>query len=187
MRKINSGSPSLPQCICVIGTSGAGKTTLAHQLSQKLMIPHVELDSLYWEANWVEPPLNIFRDRVNESLVGKHWIVDGNYSKIRDIVWGNADTLVWLDYSFPVVMSRILWRTFYRVLTQQKVCNGNYETWKKALSTDSVILWALQTYHRRRKEYPILFNKPEYSHLNIVRLSSPQAARNWLSNLASSK
>lgn len=177
-------SLSLLQRICVIGTSGAGKTTLARQISRSLMIPHVELDSLYWEANWVEAPLDIFRRRVEESLVGNSWIVDGNYSKVRDIVWGNADTLIWLDYSFPVVMSRLIWRTFYRVVMQQEVCNGNHETWKKALSKDSVILWAFQTYERRRKEYPILFKKPEYSHLNIVRLSSPQAAQDWLSNLA---
>ena len=180
-------SSSLPQRICVIGTSGSGKTTLARQVSQKFMIPHVELDYLYWEANWVEAPLDVFRHRVAESLAGNHWIVDGNYSKVRDIVWGNADTLIWLDYSFPLVMSRIVWRTFFRVVTQQQVCNGNYETWQQALSRDSMILWVLQTYGRRRKEYPILFQKPEYSHLNIVRLSSPQAARDWLSNLALDK
>ena len=171
-----------PQRICVIGTSGSGKTTLARQVSQKLVIPHVELDSLYWEPNWVEVPRDVFRDRVEESLVGNNWVADGNYSKVRDILWGKADTLVWLDYSLPVVMSRILRRTFHRVVTQQQVCNGNYETWTKAFSRDSIILWVLQTYHRRRKEYPILFNKAEYSHLNIVRLSSPQATEDWLSN-----
>ncbi|BAY82343.1 hypothetical protein NIES267_18220 [Calothrix parasitica NIES-267] len=42
---------SFPQRICVIGTSGAGKTTLALQVSQKLNIPHFELDSLFWEPN----------------------------------------------------------------------------------------------------------------------------------------
>lgn len=174
---------SQPQRICVIGTSGAGKTTLARQVAQKLNIPHFELDSLFWEPNWVMVPKDIFRNRVEETLMGNHWIVDGNYSKVRDIVWGNADTLVWLDYSFPLVMSRVLWRTFRRVVTQQQVCNGNYETWRQTFSKDSIILWSLQTYRRRKREYPILINKAEYSHLNIVRLSSPQAAAYWLSTL----
>ncbi|WP_414624344.1 AAA family ATPase [Calothrix sp. CCY 0018] len=174
---------SLPQRICVIGTSGAGKTTLARQIAQKLNIFHFELDSLFWEPNWVTAPADIFRRRVEEALVGNNWIVDGNYSKTRDIVWGKADTLVWLDYSFPLVMSRVLWRTFHRVTTQQQICNGNYETWGKVFSKESIILWSLQTYRRRKKEYPILIKQPEYSHLNIVRLTSPQAAEDWLSNL----
>lgn len=174
---------SQPQRICVIGTSGAGKTTLARQVSQKLNIPHFELDSLYWEPNWVTASRDVFRHRVEESLIGNNWIVDGNHSKTRDIVWGKADTLVWLDYSFPLIMSRVLWRTFNRVVTQQQICNGNYESWKQTFSKESIILWSLQTYRRRKKEYPILIKQPEYSHLNIVRLKSPQAAEDWLSSL----
>ena len=174
---------SLPQRICVIGTSGAGKTTLARQVAQKLNIPHFELDSMFWEPNWVTVPADIFRHRVEKSLMGNNWIVDGNYSKTRDIVWGKANTLVWLDYSFPLVMSRILWRTFHRVITKQQICNGNYETWKKTFSKESIILWSLQTYRKRKKEYPILIKQPEYFHLNIVRLNSPQAAEDWLSTL----
>lgn len=73
--------------------------------------------------------------------------------------------------------------TFHRVVTSQQVCNGNYETWQKVFSKESIILWALQTYRRRKKEYPILIKQPEYSHLNIVRLTSPQAAEDWLSTL----
>jgi len=38
--------------ISVIGTSGSGKTTFANKLAGILRIPHVELDALYWEANW---------------------------------------------------------------------------------------------------------------------------------------
>ncbi|BAY66272.1 hypothetical protein NIES22_63860 [Calothrix brevissima NIES-22] len=36
---------------------------------------------------------------------------------VRDIVWGKADTVVWLDYPWNVVMRRILWRTLRRVVT----------------------------------------------------------------------
>ncbi|MEO0936347.1 MAG: AAA family ATPase [Cyanobacteria bacterium J06641_2] len=176
-------SNSSSQRICVIGTSGTGKTTLARQVAQKLNIPHFELDSLFWEPNWVTVSADMFRHRVEESLMSNNWIVDGNYSKVRDIVWGKADTLVWLDYSFPLVMNRIIWRTFHRVINKQQICNGNYETWKKTFSKESIILWSLQTYRRRKREYPILFKQPEYSHLNIVQLTSSKAAKDWLSTL----
>ncbi|MBE9051977.1 adenylate kinase [Nostocales cyanobacterium LEGE 11386] len=172
------------QRISVVGTSGSGKTTLARQISQCLAIPHLELDYLHWEPNWVEVPDEVFRNRVSQALSGNSWVVDGNYSIVRDIVWARADTVIWLDYSWPVVMSRILWRTFSRVVTQQEVCNGNRETWQKSFfSSDSILLWALQTYSKNRRRYPLLFQAAEYAHLKIVQLRSPTAAQSWLSSL----
>ncbi|MBD2607892.1 adenylate kinase [Scytonema hofmannii FACHB-248] len=165
----------------VIGTSGSGKTTLAREISQLLAIPHVQLDYLYWEPNWVEVRNDVFQKRVSQALSGNTWVVDGNYSMVRDIVWGRADTIVWLDYSLSVVISRLVWRTFQRVVKKQEVCNGNRETWKTTFSRDSIILWALQTYYKNRRQYSLLLKKPEYAHLNIVHLRSPEEAQNWLS------
>lgn len=174
------------QRISVIGTSGSGKTTLAKQISQRLAIPHIELDALYWEPNWVEVPEDIFQARVLKALSSDRWVVDGNYSPVRDIVWVKADTIVWLNYSLLVILTRLLWRTFERSLTQQELWNGNRETLQKSfLSRDSILLWAIQTYSKRRKEYPLLFAQPKYSHLKIVELRSPKDAANWLNNLYS--
>jgi hypothetical protein len=81
-------------------------------------------------------------------------------------------------------MSRMLWRTFRRSITQEEVCNGNRESLQKAFfSKDSILLWVLQTYGQNRQKYPLLFQQPEYAHINIVHLRSPQAAQNWLLNL----
>jgi len=38
--------------IAVIGTSGAGKTTLARRIAGRLKLPHVELDAINWQAGW---------------------------------------------------------------------------------------------------------------------------------------
>ncbi len=172
------------QRISVVGTSGSGKTTLAKQISQRLTIPHVELDYLHWEPNWVEVPNDVMRQRVSQALSGSSWVVDGNYSMVRDIVWARADTVVWLDYSWPVVMRRILWRTLSRVVTQQEVCNGNRETWQKSFfSRDSVLLWALQTYSTNRQKYASLLQESKYTHLKFVHLHSPTNTQHWLSTL----
>jgi adenylate kinase family enzyme len=172
------------QRISVIGTTGSGKTTLARQISQRLAISHVELDALHWEPNWTEVPDDVMRDRVSVALSGNSWVVDGNYSMVRDIVWGKADTVVWLDYPLWVIMKQLLWRTFWRSVTQEAVCNGNHETLQKALFTrDSILLWALKTYRKKRREYPILFKQPEYAHLEFVRLHSSKSTQDWLSSL----
>jgi adenylate kinase family enzyme len=38
--------------IVVIGTSGAGKTTLARRIAVRLNLPHIELDAINWQAGW---------------------------------------------------------------------------------------------------------------------------------------
>jgi adenylate kinase family enzyme len=179
-------NPAIPDCgqrIHIVGTSGSGKTTLARQISQHHAILHVELDALYHEPNWTEAPTDVFRKRVEQALRGDKWVVDGNYAKVRDIVWSRADTVVWLDYPLPVIMGRVVRRTFRRVVMQEELWNGNRETWKTLFSGDSIILWVLQTYRKNRKEYPIVLSQPEYAHLKIVHLRSPKATSAWLQNL----
>lgn len=172
------------QRISIVGTSGSGKTTLARQVSQILGIPHIELDTLNWEPNWVEVPDEVMQERVIKALSANSWVVDGNYSQVRDVVWAKADTVVFLDYSFLLVISRLLRRTLQRSLTQQEVCNGNRESLRTAFfSRDSILLWMLQTYSKNKKQYPILLQKPKYTHINLVHLISPQAAKDWLTSL----
>ncbi len=173
--------------INVVGTTGSGKTTLARRLAQLFGVSHIELDALHWGPNWTPRPLDLFRERTAQALRGDRWTVDGNYSKVRDIIWSRADTVVWLDYALPVIMGRLVWRTLQRVVTGEELWSGNRERLRNQLfSRDSLFLWALNTYHRRRREYPILFASLEYAHLTVVHLRSPRAARDWLAGLAAS-
>jgi adenylate kinase family enzyme len=176
-------SVTLGQRIVVIGTTGSGKTTLARRLAQRFECPHVELDALHWEPGWQEAPLDVFRARVSQALTGDRWVVDGNYSKVRDLVWSRANTLVWLDYPLRVIMSRLLWRTLCRVVTQEKLWNDNHEEATTLFSRDSIVLWALKTYRRHRRVYPPLFQRPEYAHLQVVRLRSVRTTRRWLASI----
>jgi adenylate kinase family enzyme len=172
--------PFCGQRISIVGTSGSGKTTLARQISQVLQMPHIELDALQWEPNWTTAEPALFRSRVEQALQGDRWVVDGNYSKVRDLVWGRADTVIWLDYAFPVVFRRIFSRTLWRGITNQELWNGNRETLKRSFNQDSMILWVLRTYHRRRKEYPVLLARSDYAHLKQIRLHSPKSTTDWL-------
>lgn len=170
--------------VSVVGTSGSGKTTLAHRLSERLGVPHIELDALHWEPHWTPAAPEVFRARTAQALSGPAWVTDGNYSKVRDVVWGRANTLVWLDYPLPVIMGRIVWRTLRRVVTREELWNQNREDFVGTFfRRDSILLWALQTYRRRRREYPELLARPEYAHLRVVHLHSLRQARRWLKSL----
>jgi predicted kinase len=38
--------------IVVVGTAGAGKTTLARKIAALLGVPHIELDAINWQLGW---------------------------------------------------------------------------------------------------------------------------------------
>ena len=93
--------------IAVVGTCGAGKTAFAKSLSRLRDLPYIELDSLYWAENWTKVPDEIFCDRVLKLVQEEAWVADGNYAIVRDLIWSHADAIIWLDYSFNVVMARL--------------------------------------------------------------------------------
>jgi hypothetical protein len=119
-----------------------------------------------------------------QALGGDAWVVDGNYSKVRDIVWSRVDTVVWLDFALPVIMGRLLWRTLRRVFSREELWSGNRERFlAQFFSRDSLFLWALRTYWRRRREYPELLERSEHAHLRVVHLRSPGEEQAWLARL----
>ena len=170
--------------IVVVGTSGAGKTTLAGELARLMDAPHVELDAYRHGPNWTETPDDIFRQNISGALTGEKWVVDGNYSIARDIVWSGATAIVWLDYPFNVTFWRLFRRTMIRYFTRAELWNGNREDLKGVLfSRDSLFVWAFRRHWSRRKSYPLAFAQPEYSHLDVIRFRSPRTARKWLRSL----
>lgn len=163
--------------IVVVGTSCSGKTTLAKKIACALDLPHIEMDAIYWRPDWEPSPPEEFRASMSEALVGDRWVVDGNYSAGRDVVWNRANTVIWLNYSFPLVFGRALARTLRRVISREELYSGNRESFRLAfLSADSILVWVLKTYRRRRKEYPRLFKEEMFSHLRIIELKNQRAA-----------
>ena len=168
--------------ILVVGTSGSGKSTLARHLSKKLNLRDIELDALFWKENWQQSDQQEFRQKIQDSLSGDSgFIIHGNYGKVRDLTWGNAELVIWLDYSRPLVMWRVLKRSWLRILKNEALWAGNKESFKKTfLSKDSIILWAWQTYNLRRQQYTELMTSSEYSHIKVLRFTNPSQVDNFL-------
>jgi adenylate kinase family enzyme len=169
--------------VSVVGTSGAGKSTLASSLAALLGADLLELDSVNHQADWVPLPTAEFRQRVASVVAGERWVIDGNYSKVRDLVWARADTVVWLDLPRRTVMRRVVWRTLRRVAGRVELWNGNRERWRNLLTLDkeeSVIAWAWQTYASNRAWYEAAMADPAYGNLRFFRLTGPRAVRHFL-------
>lgn len=168
----------------VIGISGSGKTTLAARLSQLFAAPHVELDALHWLPGWEQQGLDAFRQSVDQALSGPAWVVDGNYAKARDIIWARATTLVWLDYALPVILWQLTGRTLRRMLTREALWNGNQESFRNTfMSKDSILLWALTSYKRLNRSFPLAFTLPENTHLQVIHLHNRAETARWLADI----
>ena len=143
--------------VAVFGTTGSGKSWLAERLAARHGLRLVELDSLYWGRDWQPAPLELFRHRVEREIRDGDWIVVGNYGQVRDLVWRAADTLIWLDLPFPLVMGRLLRRTIGRVLRREDLWGtGNRESFRTAfMSRDSILLWAIKTHRRNRQRFAV--------------------------------
>jgi len=167
----------------VVGTSSAGKTTFARALAARLGVPHIELDALNWTANWAAAAPEVMRERTAAAITGEAWVVDGNYSVVRDLVWSRAEAIVWLDFPLRTILWRYARRTQRRVRSREELWpgTGNRERLGNVIGRDSLLWWILGTYRRRRREYPQRL--AAHPQLTAVRLRSPAEAAAWLDRI----
>jgi adenylate kinase family enzyme len=159
--------------VSVVGNAGSGKTTLAKALAARLGVPHVELDAIFHQPNWTPLPTDEFRRQVADAVAADSWVVDGNYSSVRDLVWQRADTVVWLDLSRPMVMRRVVARTLRRMATGEELWNANREQWRTLFDRDeSIIAWAWTQHAKYRDRYAAAAGDAAYAHLTFIRLGS---------------
>ncbi len=173
------------QRVSVVGSTGTGKTTFARELAGALGVPCVELDALFWGPRWTPVALETFRERVAHVAAIEAWVIDGNYggSGAREIVWTRADTVVWLDYSLPLLLWRLVRRILSRIRDGSELWpgTGDRETVRNAFfARDSLLWFAVRTYRGRRRRLPEALARPEYAHLTTHRFRDPREAERWL-------
>ena len=98
--------------VAVIGSGGAGKSTLARQLGALLGIEVIHLDALFWKPGWVETPASEWLRIVEELAKREAWIIDGNYSGTLAPRLAAADTIILLDFPRRVCLWRVIKRRF---------------------------------------------------------------------------
>lgn len=169
--------------VIVVGVTSSGKSTLAERLARHFDLNYIELDALYWEPNWQIAPLDVFRARVEKAIQAEKWIAAGNYHMARDLLWPQAEAMIWLDYSIGRVLWQLTQRSVKRWWTRELLWGTNREplwTHFKFWSKDSLYNWLFQTYWRRKQEYPRLLSQPEHQHLRLIRFKSPKETEAWL-------
>lgn len=173
--------------ISVVGNSGSGKTTLAAAIAGVLQVPHLELDAVFHQPGWQPLETELFHARVAEFVAGDAWVVDGNYSAVRDLVWARADTVVWIDVSRFTVMRQLIPRSLRRLITREQLWNGNSESWRDVFCLDperSPLIWAWRSHEEYVQRYAQAQQDPAFQHLRFIRVSGRGAGASLIAKLA---
>ncbi len=167
--------------ILIIGSGGAGKSTLAVQLGGLLGLPVVHLDAEFWHPGWVKTPDEEWHCRVSELVQADRWLMDGNYGSSLALRLEAADTVIFLDYPWPVC----LWRVLKRV-------TGSYGRTRPDMAPDcperfdlSFLKWIVWDFPRRSRA-KLLERLAEGSDgKQVIVLRSPKETEDWLVRLRS--
>lgn len=154
--------------ILIIGNAGAGKSTFAKALSQKLGLPLVHLDQLFWYGDWQTVERLEFDQRLQEELEKPQWIIDGNFSRTLPHRLQYCDTVFWLD--MPTITC--LWGITKRIITNYgKVredmggnCRERFDRQKPAFYKN-----VIGFNKRHRKKYKALLAQQEHVTVHILR------------------
>jgi adenylate kinase family enzyme len=169
--------------VCVVGTSGSGKTFVAKALAEDLGLTYICNDAIIWRGNWQPSTDSERQAAIDAATRANGWTFDGNLSLNRpedQMALERCDTLVWLDLPRWQTHWQVTRRTLGRVITQEPLWHGNTESWRTMLSGDSIIWWSIKTFGRRRREYAELFRDPALARLRRIRLRSRGELDRWL-------
>ena len=166
--------------IHVIGGSGSGKSTLAARLAKALDAPFVELDALNWLPGWVglneQDPAELER-RFRQATAGERWVTAGSYTGVAQrTFWPRLTTIIWLDLSGPLLVSRILRRSWRRWRSDELLWGTNHERFWPQLALwrqqDSLVWWVATQQNRKRRNMKRAMTDPRWAHIHFVRLAS---------------
>jgi adenylate kinase family enzyme len=176
--------PPLGPRVVVGGVSGCGKTTLAKELARRLGAPHIELDAHYHQPGWVPATDEQMTASVGAATAGETWVADGNYSRIRPVLWARATTFVWLDYRKGIPTWRAVRRTIPRLVRRPELWNGNREQWRYLFDSGHPIWWSWHHHPVQRASYEESVADPAYAHVDVIRLRTPRETARWLRDVA---
>ncbi|HEY0459516.1 MAG TPA: DNA topology modulation protein [Pyrinomonadaceae bacterium] len=166
--------------ILIIGSGGAGKSTLALRLGETIGIEVVHLDRIHWKPGWTESPKDKFRDDVEEILKKERWIMDGNYGGTMEMRLKACDTVIFLDFPRPVCLYRVIKRRLtYRGTHRPDMTEGCHE------KIDFEFLHWIWTFPTRAKSEIEERLKKIGSDKTIIRLRSPREVKDFLASVKS--
>jgi adenylate kinase family enzyme len=163
--------------ILVIGSGGAGKSTVAARLGQLLNLEVIHLDKFYWRAGWVEPSKEEWLQTVTDLTNRESWIIDGNYGGTLELRMQRCDTIIFLDLSRFLCVWRIVKRNLrYRRGGRPDMAEGCPE------KLDLEFVSWIWNYSRRSRPKVVELIRTHAGDKRVIWLRSKADVERFLSN-----
>lgn len=175
----------------VIGNSATGKSTLAKRLALALDADFVELDALNWLPDWVglnETNPDELERRFEDATRSDAWVVAGSYTRFAQrTFWPRLDTVVWLDLPVPLLVWRVVRRSWQRWRTKELLWGTNIERFWPQLAlwrgNDSLVYWVVTAQRGKRKGMGAAMADPQWAHIRFIRLASVAEIESFATNI----
>ncbi len=163
--------------IIIIGCGGAGKSTLARQLGEKLDLPVVHLDQLFWLPGWVERPRVEFDVLMRQELAKDKWIMDGNFNRTMPERIARCDTVIYLDFSRGACLLGVL----KRILTTYGTVRPDMGAGCPERFDLDFLKWVWNFNKNKRERYYRLLNEAEG--VETIVLNNRRMVKRFLNSL----
>ncbi|HEV2765977.1 MAG TPA: DNA topology modulation protein [Pyrinomonadaceae bacterium] len=166
--------------VLVIGPGGAGKSTFAARLGQRLGLEVIHLDRHFWKPGWVDPPRDQWAKDVDQLLARDSWVMDGNYSGTLEQRLAACDTVVFLDLPRTVCLWRVVRRAVrYRGRSRPDMAEGCPERLTFSF------LWWVWRYPKRSRPQVLERLKAAAQAKRVVHLRTSAEAEQFLAEARS--
>lgn len=168
--------------ILIIGSGGAGKSTLARNLHEATGIELIHLDKVFWQPNWIKTPDDEWGKTVENLLKLDSWIMDGNFGGTMEMRIAAADTVIFFD----LPRALCVWQAYKRFLLYRNInrpdmaegCNEKF---------DMEFLRWIWDYPKRTKPRVEALLKRFQNEKDIIRFKSRGEVKDFLETVGQNK
>lgn len=166
--------------IIIIGCGGAGKSTLARQLGEKLDLPVIHLDKIFWRPGWVQITQEEFDALHRRAIDQEKWIIDGNFNRTIPERLARCDTVIYLDFSRFACLMGVL----KRVLTTYGTVRPDMGEGCPERVDPEFLKWVWNFNKNKRQRYYAQLREAE--HAQVYILKNRRQVKAFLENAAKS-